>query len=288
MKLLTIFNLTNAFFCCIFAMKQFIEIMKTKVVINILVISSLCLLTPVKGVSQDFLIRAHAAEIVANMPALSCFIPTFTGFHFRNDFGMKEMMFADVVSNINIRKNILLLAVNHYGYANYGDFKLTAGYGRNFGDRFAMTARIFYLMAHARGYPPRHSLCADFAFACKVSPKLLLDAAVYNPFLLRYGVTGQEVIPLEFAVGCTYVPIQKLLLSLTMSKSLPGAWEVTGRFMTHPIAPLLLAADCSNNHLGVYIGLIYKKFLISMQATWHYRISVSPEIGGWWFDAPRQ
>ena len=116
MKLLTIFNLTNTFCRCIFAVKQFIEIMKTKVVINILVISSLYLLTPVKGMSQNFLIRAHAAEIVADMPALSCFLPTFAGFHFRNDFGMKKMMFADVVSNISLRKNILLVAINHYGY----------------------------------------------------------------------------------------------------------------------------------------------------------------------------
>ena len=283
MKLLTIFNLTNAFPCCIFAVKQFIEIMKTKAIISILIISGLCLLVPTNGMSQEQLFRVHAAEIVAKMPALSCFTPTFTGFHFRNDFGMKEMMFADVVSNINLRKNIILFAVNHYGYANYGDFKLTVGYGRNFGDRFAMSARIFYLMSHARGYPPRHSLCVDLAFACKVTQKVWLDASVYNPFLLHYGVTGQDVIPLEFALGCTYMPVRKLLLSLTTSKSLPGAWEVTGRFMTHPIAPLLLAADFSNNHLGVCIGLIYKKFLFSVQATWHYRISVSPEIGGWWF-----
>ena len=64
--------------------------------------------------------------------------------------------------------------------------------------------------------------------------------------------------------------------------------RMTGRFMTHPISPLLLAADCSNNHLGVYIGLLYKKFLVSVQAKWYYRISVSPEIGGGWFDTPKR
>ena len=288
MKLLTIFNLTNGFPCCIFAVKQIIKIMKTKVIISILIISGLFLLVPMKGMSQEQLFRAHAAEIVPDMPAQSCFLPTFVGFHFRNDFCMKEMMFADVLGIMNIRKNILLLCVNHYGYANYGDFKLSVGYGRNFGDRFAMTARIFYLMAHARGYPALHSLCADYAFAYKVSPKLLFDAVVYNPFLLRYGVVGQDVIPLKFALGCTYMPVRKLLLSLTMSKSLPGAWEVVGRLMTHPVTPLLLAVDCSNSYLGVYIGLIYKQFLVSVKVNWYYRISVSPEIGGWWFNAPRQ
>ena len=288
MKLLTIFNLTSAFPCCIFAMKQIIEIMKAKVIMSILIISGLCLLTPTKGMSQEQLFRAHAAEIVPDIPAQSCFLPTFAGFHFRNDFGMKEMMYADIIGVLNFRKNILFFCVNHYGYASYGDFKLSVGYGRNFGDRFAMTARVFYMMSHARGYPARHSVCADFAFAYKVSPKLLFDAVVFNPFLLRYGIVGQDVIPLRFALGCTYMPVRKLLLSLIMSKSLPGAWEVTGRIKTHPIAPLLLGADCSNNHLGVYIGLLYKKFLVSVQAKWYYRISVSPEIGGGWFDAPKR
>ena len=278
--------MTNAFYRCIFAMKQIIEIMKTKVIIMVLIISGLYLLTPMDGRSQELLFRVHSAEIVAEMPALSCFRPTFAGFHFRNDFGMKELMFADIVGIMNIRKNILFFSVSHYGYVNYGDFKLTVGYGRNFSDRFAMTARIFYLMAHARGYPARHSLCADFAFAYRVTPKVLLDAAVYNPFMLRYGFAGQDVIPLKFAMGCTYMPVRKLLLSLTMSKSLPGAWEVVGRFVTHPVTPLLLAMDCSNSYLGVYIGLIYKKFMVSVQANWYYRISVSPEIGGWYFHEP--
>ena len=164
---------------------------------------------------------------------------------------------------------------------------LSVGYGRNFGDRFAMTARIFYLMAHARGYPVRHSLCTDFALAYKVSGKLMLDATVYNPFMMRYGVVGQDVIPLRFTIGCTYSPVQKLLLSLTTSKILPGEWEVDCRFLGQPIPPLLLAVNCSNSRLGVFIGLIYRTFLISVEAAWHYRISVSPQIGGLYFPERR-
>ena len=197
--------MTNAFYRCIFAMKQIIEIMKTKVIIMVLIISGLYLLTPMDGRSQELLFRVHSAEIVAEMPALSCFRPTFAGFHFRNDFGMKELMFADIVGIMNIRKNILFFSVSHYGYVNYGDFKLTVGYGRNFSDRFAMTARIFYLMAHARGYPARHSLCADFAFAYRVTPKVLLDAAVCGTRCYTFEVrNGVYVYACAKAVALTY------------------------------------------------------------------------------------
>ena len=257
--------------------------MKTKRIIRILVFSCLYIVRPTVGESQDWLMRIHATEWLAEMPAMSCFTDSYAGFHIRNDFGMKELMFADISGMWKIKRNALLFYVNHYGYANYGDLQVSAGYGRNFGDRFAMTARIFYLMAHAREYPSRHSLCADFALACKVSGKLWLDATVYNPFMMRYGFAGQDVIPLMFSVGCTYLPIQKLLVSLSVSKSLPGAWEVDGRFLTQPTKPLLIAIHCSNSRLALYIGLIYKNFLFSVQAAWYYKTSVSPQIGGHYY-----
>ena len=257
--------------------------MKTKKLLKILVFNCLWAVMPFTGTGQDALFRVFSAETAADRPSVSCFTPSQIGLHIRNDFCTKEMMFAEITGQLTLRKNILFASVNHYGYANYGEVKMSVGYGRNFGDRFAMTAQVFYLMAHARGYPARHSLCANFGFAYRLSPKLMLDAAVYNPFMLRYGIVGQEVIPMKFTVGCSYAPVRKLLTTLSLSKTQPGAWEVCGLFLTQPVEPLLLAAECSNSHLGVYVGLRHQRLLFSVRATWHYRISVSPEIGGFYF-----
>ena len=279
--------MTNAFCRCIFAMKQFIEIMKTLINSKILIFSCLCMTTWHCGHSQERLFCALSVEKLAEAPAMNCFSCSFAGFHFRNDFGMKETMFAEMSAVWLRNKNALMATVNHYGYTHYGEVQLTVGYGRNFGGRFAMTARIFYLMAHARGYPARNSLSTDFSIACKISPRLYFDAAVFNPFMMRYGVIGQEIIPMRFSVGCSYLPVQKLLMVLSMAKSLPGAWEVDCRFLTQPIQPLLLSVNCSNTRLGVFIGLTYRKFLISVEAAWHYRISISPQIGGYYFPEGR-
>lgn len=257
--------------------------MKTKKLLKLLVVNCLYLAAPHRCLSQDALLCAFATEIAADRPSIGCFTPSWAGFHVRNDFCTKEMTTAEITGQLTLHNNVLCASVNHYGYANYGEMKLSVGYGRNFGDRFAMTARIFYLMAHARSHPSRHSLCVDFAIACRASPKLLFDATVYNPFMLRYGIVGQEVIPMQFSIGCTYTPARKLLLSLSTSKTLPGAWEVDFRFATRLAEPLLLAAECSNHRIGLYVGWRFKQLLFSARAAWHYRISVSPEIGGHYF-----
>ena len=261
--------------------------MKTLINSKILIFSCLSFTATIATLAQEKMFCVHAIENLAKTPAMSCFSSSFAGFHFRNDFGMKEMMFAELSGAWLREKNGLIATINHYGYANYGDMRLSVGYGRNFGDRFAMTARIFYLMAHARGYPVRNSLSTDFSIACKVSPKLYFDAAVYNPFMMRYGIVGKEIIPMRFSAGCTYLPVQKLLMALSVAKTLPGAWEVDCRFLTQPIPPLLVGASGSNTRLGLFAGLTYRKFLISVEAAWYYRIAVSPQIGGYYFPERR-
>ena len=239
----------------------------------------LCLPRPTLLMAQGTLVQVLGVENLSEMPALGCFCPSYAEVRFRNDFGTKEMMFAEVNGVLTVRRNSLFVSVNHYGYANYGEFQASVGYGRCFGDRFAMTARLFYLMSHARDYPTRNSLYVDFALVGKISDKLYLDAGVTNPFMMRYGIVGQEIVPMHFTTSCTYIPIRKLLVSFRMSKMLPGAWEVCCRFLSNPVTPLLVAAECSNSHLGVTVHWIYRKFLFSVQTAWYYRVFVSPQLG---------
>ena len=257
--------------------------MKTKGIVNLMVFSGLCFALPYIGHTQERLFPTFAAETYAEMPVLSSFITSYAGLHFRNDFGTKEMMHAELFGSYAIHRNRLMASIAHYGYTDYGNATLAVGYGRDFGGRFALTGRIFYIMEHARGYPMRQSLCADVGFAFNISQKLTLFSAAYNPFMMRYGIVGQDIIPLKFTVGCIYAPSPKLLLSAMTSKALPGGWEVGVRFITQPVTPLLLSVEGTNTHLGLTIYLIHKQFLFSVKAAWHYRISVSPEIGGWYF-----
>ena len=257
--------------------------MKTRTLVILMIFSGLYIAKPFCCAAQEQLIYAHIADSYAETSALSCFAPPYAGIHLRNDFGTKELMNAELVGTYAIHKNYLMSSINHYGYADYGNFLLSVGYGRNFGGHFAMSGHLLYMMEHARGYPVHHSLCVDFAIAGKISPKLFLFATVHNPFLMRYGIVGQDIIPLMFTLGCTYVPARKLLLSVTTIKTLPGGWELNCRFMTQPIPSLLVAADCSNHYLGIWIALRHKQFLFSVKAAWHYRISISPEIGGYYY-----
>lgn len=247
-----------------------------------LTFSVLCFFLPLWIKGQDAPLCVYRMENLPEMAALACFSPSHVGTRFRNDFGTKEMMCAEVYGVLGRNHNVLTAGLYHYGYAGYGNMRLSFGYGRNFGDRFAFTVRFFYLMDHARGYPARHSLCVDLSLAVPLTPKFCLTASVYNPFVMRYGIVNKDVIPLKFIVGGVFVPAKKLLFSISTSKTLPGAWEVCGQFITHPTVPLLLAADFANTHLGLSVYVKHKNFLFSVKAAWYYRISVSPEIGGYY------
>lgn len=250
----------------------------------ILLVSAMYAFCPMRSGAQDMPYGVYSVENVSDMPSLACFVPSFAGVGFRNDFGTKEMMHLEFSGTLNRQHNVLMFGLRHYGYAKYGQMHLSLGYGRNFGDRLAMSVRFYYMMDHARDYPARHSLCADLSLAVPITSKGWITVSAYNPFVLHYGVVGKEVIPLKFTLGGVYAPTSKLLFSLTTAKSFPGTWEIGCQFITQPITPLLVAADCANTHVGVSVHLLYKKFLVSVKAAWYYRISVSPEIRGYYFD----
>jgi len=244
-----------------------------------LIICCLCIYNLQPAASQEWLFRAHSSEIFPESPATGCFLSSFADMRLRDDFGMKEMMHAQVNGNWVRGGNCLLTSLAHYGYTHYGDLQLAIGYGRNFGNRFSLCTRLFYSVQHARDYPARHSISTDFAFACRITPTLWVETTVFNPFLMRYGLIGKEVIPLKFSISCGYLPSRKLLVALTMSKSLPGAWEINGRILTQAAQPLLLAADCSNHRIALTVSIVHKRFLFNIQTAWHYRIALSPRIG---------
>ena len=274
--------MTSGFWQCIFAMKQSIGSMKTNGFHIMLFVSVLLMCLPVGSRSQDMLLCAYRMENMTEMPSMGCFVPSCIGMRFRNDFGTKEMMYADFSGVYSQNHNSLMLYIYHYGYTGYGHLQLTGGYGRRFGHRFAVAMRFTYMMEHARNYSSRHSLCTDVSLSVLITPKVYLHTMVYNPFCMRYGIVDQYIIPLRFMAACTYMPNEKLLFGAVISKELPGAWELGGRFMIRPIPPLLIAVDCANTQLGLSVGLIYRKFVLNVQAAWCYRLALSPQISGWY------
>ena len=227
----------------------------------------------------------HFTRALHDFPAARCMLSApFLNASFRNNFCTKEMMFKELEFDFIHQQDALLTTITHYGYGGFGELAVHLGYGRRFGNKVSVTLRSVYLLNHAKHYAPRHSFTVDFSICYKITDKICLSVVLFNPIRMKYGITGEEVIPMKFGLQGDFQPSEKILLSLYGSKTLPGEFDIGARLHFQPDKHLILSGIASTTNCGIGVYIPWKGFLFSAQCQWYYRISVSPQCGvGYYF-----
>lgn len=240
--------------------------------------------------AQNDLQRIQFTGSLMDYPAARCMLPTsYLHISFRNDFCTKEMMSKTVEYDFIHHQDALLASIRHYGYTAYGEMSVHLGYGRRFGEKISVALRGVYLLNHAAHYPPRHSVTVDFSICYKINDKICLSVALFNPIHMKYGITGEEVIPMAFQLQGDYRPLDKLLISLYGTKTLPGEFDIGARLHFQPNEYLILSGTASITNCGIGVHIPWKGFIFSVQGQWYYRVSISPGCGvGYYFQGTKR
>ena len=248
--------------------------------LSILIITTLIILDALSGSAQVALQDILYTNAMQGFPAARCMLTTsYAHAGFRNDYGLKEMMFGDVEYDYIHQQDALLASASHYGYSGFGELNVSIGYGRRFGGKVCVALQAVYLMNHAEHYPMRQSFTIDFSAYCQISRTLGLAVDLFNPIRMKYGVIGEEVIPMIFALQVNYKPNDKLCFTLYGQKKLPGTLELGANIFCQPHKNIILSCDASITHCGIGILIPWKQIIFSIGADWYYRASVSSQGG---------
>lgn len=229
--------------------------------------------------SQTTLSQYHFCHRTHDIPAYAPFAEqSLASFTFRNDFCVPELMYKSLEIHLLHEGNVFHLRTSHDGYARFGEIRVDAGYGRRFGHRLSISLTGTYIARHAEHYRSRHSFTIELSAYCQISPQWGLAVGLFNPIRMRYGITGQEVIPMSFSLEILHRRDEKLLFFLQAKKELPGSFDAGGGLCYRPSKHLILNGHCSLRHLGIGVCVPWRRLLIGIQSEWHYRISFSNEV----------
>lgn len=195
---------------------------------------------------------------------------------FRDDFCTKELMYKALNMGISKNNDALTCNFNHYGYSQFGKLELQLGYAHCFGHKLSIALQGVYLLQHAMHYKSQHSFTVDISFAYQTTQNLLIAIDLYNPIRMRYGITGKEIIPMQFRVLANYQPSERISANIFCQKTLPGDFEIGLEFGYQPITSLVIMGNCSLRKCGIGIHIPWKRIVFSIQSDWYYRISLSP------------
>ena len=162
------------------------------------------------GIS-DIYYSQQAHDLPAYAPFVgSCLVEAL----FRNDYCARELMYKSLGLHLAKDGNVFHLQVSHNGYAHFGEVRVGAGYGRLFGKHFSISLTAIYLCQHAEHYQGRHSFTVNLSACCLIGSRWGLSVGLFNPILMRYGISGPEVIPLTFSLQAHHQWSDRLLVFL--------------------------------------------------------------------------
>ena len=229
--------------------------------------------------SSVTLSQYHFCHRTHDIPAYAPFTEhSMVGFTFRNDYCTTELMYKSLELHLLHEGNVFHLRTSHDGYARFGEIRVDAGYGRRFGHRLSISLTGIYIARHAEHYRSRHSFTIDVSAFCQITPQWGVAVGLFNPIRMRYGITGQEVIPMGFSLDILHRRNEKLLFFLQAKKELPGGFDAGIGLCYRPSKYLILSGNCSLRHIGIGVCVPWHRLLISIQSEWHYRISFSNSI----------
>ena len=223
------------------------------------------------------ILEYHFINIYNNNFSVQAWLPANVSLFSQNQFLLQELCTATLSGSYNIKENSVAVAVSHFGYSKYGIFTLSAGYAKLFTKRISFALQTHYILHHAEGYPNLSSFTFDLSLYGRLSPKVGIGVSAYNPANLKYGLTGKEKIPMLYCLMLDYKINDKLLLALTTSKQLPGAFDIIGTICFKDKFYGFMM-DFSLKSVGTQFSFWWKKLQFDMGGSFDYRVGFSPWV----------
>jgi hypothetical protein len=193
----------------------------------------------------------------------------------QNQFLLKELCTISVSGCYNIKGNCVALTTSHFGYSKYGIFTVSGGYTREFARRVSFGLQVHYLLHHAESYSKLSSFTFDLSLYGKVSQKVGIGVAAYNPANLKYGLTKKKKIPMLYILMLDYKLNDKVLLAVAASKQLPGFFDISAT-ICYKDKFYGFIGDFSLKKVGLQFSFWWKKVQFDVGGEFDYRVGFSP------------
>jgi hypothetical protein len=195
----------------------------------------------------------------------------------KNQFFLKELCTATISGSYIKKENAVALSVSHFGFSKYGMFTISSGYARSFSKRVSFGLHVHYILHHSGEYPKKHSFTFDLSLYGQISSKIGIGISAYNPANLKYGLTGQERIPMLYHIMLSYKINSKVLVAIAASKQFPGFFNITGTVCFRDKFYGFMM-DVSFKQVGTQFSFWWKRIQFDFGGCFDYRLGFSPQV----------
>jgi len=221
-------------------------------------------------------IENNMFAIYYNPAALVPSEPSRIAFTFQNFYGISDLNAMDLSSCFSLADHPFSIAFNSFGDQKYHEFQFSVGSSFNIIENGSVGTSIQCYMLSIYGYGQTTTWGINLGILYKFLPGLTIGTMVTN--LNQPSISeSKDQLPQTMSMGCSYYPVNNLMLSLEIFQDLRYEPEFRAGF-TYQVMPVLTIRIGLEDQLNIYcygLGIQVGRLFVDYALRTHSVLGIS-------------
>lgn len=172
------------------------------------------------------------------------------------------------------------LTADYYGYKNYNESELSAGYARKLNEKVDIGVAFNYFSLHIPAYGNASAFNFDLGAIFHITEQLHSGINIYNPLSSRLGKNSEEKLMPVYKAGLGYDLSASFFTSVEVIKEQGGSTGIHASMQYKPITELFARAGVvtSSNIWYAGVGYLFKELRLDVTVSMHRQLGISPGL----------
>lgn len=217
-----------------------------------------------------------------NPGALASLKKTSVGLSYENRFLLKELQSQGLVIAHPLKKGVVSLGAQLYGYSRYRTNRVGLGYSMAFGENLSAGVQINYQDVHISEYGSQGTVTGEFGLLAQLSDQVKLGFSIFNLNRAKLSDFRDDRFASYLRLGLTYKVSSKLLLLAEAEKEIESKIRPKAALEYNVGKKFHLRLGAAGNPVDLTFGIGYaisSNFQMSLGSAWDQTLGWSPHFG---------
>lgn len=180
---------------------------------------------------------------------------------------------------VPVRKGTLGAILRHYGFSSYLSETIGLAWGFNFSETFSAGTALYYFFHRAGGeFQPTHLVSYSLGMGVRVTDRIRLGFAAFNPFNTYFKSEPQGELPATFMLGAVYAPSPsfKVMAELRKDVDYPAEFILGCELTARDKISLRGGFSLIPASFSAGAGLRLRKLTVAIAACYHQYLGFTP------------
>lgn len=217
-----------------------------------------------------------------NPGALAYIDKTSVGLSYENRFTLKELQTQGFVVAHPLKKGVLSVGGQFYGYQLYRSTRIGLGYSMLLTEKLAAGVQINYQGLRISDYGSQGTLSGEIGLLAKINDEINIGFSIFNANRAKLSSFQDDRYSTYLRLGLSYKLSSKVMLLAEAEKEVQSQIRPKGAIEYEVVKNFKLRLGAAGNPTELTFGIGYafaKGFQLDAGSAWHQILGWSPHVG---------